>query len=200
MRFSSYEHLPRVQPLRPVPFDAVAGDPGEAVVAGDKPLVYVAFGTVFNQPRLFAAVIEGVTRHDVDVLVTVGPVTDPAALGAVPPNVRVERYLPQTAVLPQCAAVISHAGSGTFLASLGLGIPQLCLPQAADQFINAGQGAAAGVALALGPADAAADPIANALGRLLGDESFAGAAGRVAGEIDAMPGPDEVAGVLERMV
>lgn len=200
IRFGSYHHVPRVQPLRPVLFDTVGGEPAEPVTAGEKPLVYVTFGTVFNHPGLFAAAMEGVARLDVDVLVTVGPAADPGALGAVPPNVRVERYVPQSSVLPHCAVVASHAGSGTFLASLGCGIPQLCLPQAADQFINAGQGAAAGTALALPPAGASADAIAGALGRLLHEPAFAAAARRLAGEIEAMPGPDEVAGVLERLV
>ena len=200
MRFGSYDHVPQVQPLRPVPFDAVEADPGEPVAAGDRPLVYLTFGTVFNDPGLFSAAVAGVARHDVDVLVTVGPAADPAALGDVPPNVRVERYVPQTAVLPHCAVVASHAGSGTFLASLGLGIPQLCLPQAADQFINAGQGTASGAALTLTPGEASADAIADAVGRLLHEPAFAGAARRLAAEIEAMPGPDEVARLLEEVV
>ena len=200
MRFGSYDHLPRVQALRPVPYDGVDGDGGEPVLAGEKPLVYLTFGTVFNDPRLFAAAMEGVAALDVDVLVTVGPTADPAALGAVPPNVRVERYVPQTVVLPHCAVVASHAGSGTFLASLSLGIPQLCLPQGADQFINAGQGAASGAALTLPPGQASPEAIADAVRRLLQEPAFAGAAGRVAHEIAAMPGPDEVAGVLEELV
>jgi MGT family glycosyltransferase len=183
-----------------VPIDAVGDDAVEPVVAGEKPLVYLTFGTVFNDPGLFSASIAGVARLDVDVLVTVGPLADPEALGAVPANVRVERYVPQTAVLPHCAVVASHAGSGTFLAALGLGIPQLCLPQAADQFINAGQGAAAGAALALPPAEASADAISGAVERLLAEPAFGAAAGRVAGEMAAMPGPDEVAGVLEALV
>jgi UDP:flavonoid glycosyltransferase YjiC (YdhE family) len=200
MRFGRYDHVPHVQALRPVPFDAIGADVDRPVFAGDKPLVYVTFGTVFNDPGVFAAVLEAVAGLAVDVLVTVGPVADPAALGALPPNVRVERYVPQTAVLPHCAVVASHAGSGTFLASLGLGIPQLCLPQAADQFINAGQGAASGAAISLLPGDASADAVADALGRLLHEPAFAEAAGRVRIEIAAMPGPDEVAGVLESLV
>ena len=200
MRFGRYDHVPQVQPQRPVPYDGERGDLGEPVVAGDRPLVYLTFGTVFNEPRLFSAAVEGVARLDVDVLVTVGPVADPGALGAVPPNVRVERYVPQTVVLPQCAVVASHAGSGTFLASLGLGIPQLCLPQGADQFINAHQGAASGAALTLPPGEASPGAIADAVGRLLHEPAFAGAARRLAGEIEAMPGPDEVAGVLEELV
>ena len=197
MRFGRYDHVPQVQPLRPVPYDGEGGDPGEPVVAGDRPLVYLTFGTVFNEPRLFSAAVEGVARLDVDVLVTVGPAGDPGALGALPPNVRVERYVPQTVVLPHCSVVASHAGSGTFLASLGLGIPQLCLPQGADQFLNARQGAASGAALTLAPGEASPDAIADAVGRLLQEPAFAGAARRLAGEIEAMPGPDEVAGVLE---
>ena len=200
IRFGSYDHVPQVQALRPVPFDAIDGDVAEPVVAGDRPLVYLTFGTVFNEPRLFAAAMAGVAPLDVDVLVTVGPAADPGALGPVPPNVRVERYVPQTAVLPHCAVVASHAGSGTFLASLGLGIPQLCLPQAADQFINAGQGAASGAAITLGPGEASPDAIADAVGRLLHEPAFAGAARRLSGEIEAMPSPDDVAGVLESLV
>jgi len=197
MRSGSYDHVPQVQPLRPVPFDAVGEDLAEPVVAGARPLVYVTFGTVFNDPGLFSATMAVVADLDVDVLVTVGPAADPAALGAAPVNVRVERYVPQTAVLPHCSVVVSHAGSGTFLASMGLGIPQLCLPQAADQFINATQGAASGAALTLAPADASADAIADAIGRLLREPAFAHAAGRVREEIAGMPGPDDVAVVLE---
>jgi hypothetical protein len=199
IRFGSYDHVPRVQALRPVPFDTIGADP-VVLEAGDRPLVYVTFGTVFNEPGLFAAVIDGVAGLEVDVLVTVGPVADPAALGTVPPNVLVERYVPQTAVLPHCAVVASHAGSGTFLASLSLGIPQLCLPQAADQFINAGQGAMAGAAITLAPGEASAGAVAEAVERLLHEQPFADAAGRLAVEIAAMPGPDEVAGVLEGLM
>ena len=197
LRFGRYDHVPQVQPLRPVPFDGVEGNAGAPVVAGDRPLVYLTFGTVFNDPGLFSAAMKGVARLDVDVLVTVGPASDPGALGAVPSNVRVERYVPQTVVLPHCAVVASHAGSGTFLASLGLGIPQLCLPQGADQFINARQGAASGAALTLAPGEASPDAVAEAVGRLLQEPAFAGAARRLADEIEAMPGPDEVAGALE---
>jgi UDP:flavonoid glycosyltransferase YjiC (YdhE family) len=200
LRFGSYDHVPQVQALRPVPFDAATDSPGQPVVAGDRPLVYLTFGTVFNDPGLFSAAMEGLAGLDVDVLVTVGPAADPAALGAVPPNVRVERYVPQTQVLPHCAVVASHAGSGTFLATLGLGIPQLCLPQAADQFINAGQGAASGAALTLAPGEASAEAIAGAVGRLLHEPAFAAAARRLAAEIEAMPGPDEVARRLEELV
>jgi len=195
-------HLGRARPLRPVPFDAVGGESDRAPqkTAGRR-RVYVTFGTLFNDiAAAFSAAVAGVAGLDVDVLVTVGPEGDPAALGVLPTNVRVERYVPQTAALPGCAAVVSHAGSGTFLAALGLGIPQLCMPQAAGQFVNARRGAAAGAALALDPTEVSAEAVAGAVRRLLDDASFAAAVRSVAAEIAAMPAPDQVAAVIEGLL
>jgi UDP:flavonoid glycosyltransferase YjiC (YdhE family) len=197
MRPGGDGHVHRIQALRPVPLPEGEAPPAPA----RRPLVYLTFGTVFNEVgEAFRNAVEGVARLDVDVLVTVGPAADPGALGPVPANVRVEQYVPQTSVLPACAAVVSHAGSGTFLATLGFGIPQLCLPQAADQFINAAQGAASGAALTLLPGDASADAVQAATARLLGDPAIVAAARRVQAEIAAMPSPDDVAGALESLV
>ena len=54
-------------------------------------------------------------------------------LGSLPGNVHVSRVIPQSLLLPRCSAVVSHGGSGTLLAALAHGLPQVCLPQAADQ-------------------------------------------------------------------
>ena len=71
--------------------------------------------------------------------------------GDQPANVQVAEFIPQEELLPRCAAVVSHAGSGTFLAALSAALPQLLLPQAADQWLNAEAGASGGVALRLMP-------------------------------------------------
>jgi MGT family glycosyltransferase len=204
MRLGPAPHVPRIQDLRPVPFDAVEGDdapfaPTRATSAG--PLVYLTFGTVFNPSApVLRAALAAVAALDVEVLVTVGPRGDPAVLGPQPANVRVERYVPQTTLLPRCAAVVSHAGSGTVLACLGLGIPQVCLPQGADQFINAAQTEAVGAAVSLLPDDASSPAIAAAVSRALTDPIIAGSAARVGEELAAMPGPDQVASRLEALL
>src|SRR5262249_43735826 len=109
----------------------------------DAPLVYVTMGTVFNDPEPLRVVLAALAELDVRVLVTVGPQAAPAVVGTQPAHVRVERYVPQTLVLPHCDVVVSHARSGTVLAALTLGLPQACLPQGADQFLNAGAVASA---------------------------------------------------------
>jgi MGT family glycosyltransferase len=157
-------------------------------------------GTVFNNPALFAGVVAGLAELDVRVLVTVGPQGDPSVVGDQPDHVRVENYVPQSEVLPLCAVVVSHAGSGTALAALALGLPQLCLPQGADQFLNAAAVAQAGAGLSLPPDGASSDAIRDAVRRLLAEPSYRDAAVRVSRSIAEMPSPEDVAAVLEQMV
>ena len=195
--------VPRRQLLQPViysgPVDGSAPLPFPAS-RPDAPLVYVTMGTVFNDPALFGQLVAGLADLDVRVLVTVGPQGDPGMLGDQPDHVRIERFAPQSAVLPHCAVVVSHAGSGTALAALALGIPQLCLPQGADQFLNAAAIARFGAGLALAPEAASSESIRAAVQRLLVEPAHREAAGRVAASIAAMPTPDEVGGVLEDLV
>jgi UDP:flavonoid glycosyltransferase YjiC (YdhE family) len=129
---------------------------------------------------------------------TTGPLADPADLGSQPANVRVERFIPQDELLPGCALVASHAGSGTFLGALAHGLPQLLLPQAADQFLNATAAAQGGVGVVVTPEELTVASVREAALRVLGDASFAERAGRVADEIAAMPTPEEAAAALER--
>jgi UDP:flavonoid glycosyltransferase YjiC (YdhE family) len=117
-------------------------------------------------------------------------------LGAQPDHVQVESWVDQPAVLDRCSAVVSHGGSGTFLGALARGLPQLCLPHAADQFRNAEGGVRAGAALALGPDDVTAASIRTAAERLLAEPAFREAALRVAAEIGGMPAAEEVVALL----
>jgi UDP:flavonoid glycosyltransferase YjiC (YdhE family) len=204
------DHVPRRQLVRPVAGTGLSGNtPAESVPVeslplpggpADVPIVYVTMGTVFNDVGPLRVVLAALADLPVRVLVTVGPNGDPDALGDQPLNVRVERYVPQAAVLPHCELVVSHGGSGTVLSTLALGIPQLCLPQGADQFLNAAAVAASGAGLALTPAEASIETVAEAIGRLLTGASYREEARRVGASIEAMPSADEVVGVLETLV
>lgn len=195
------DHLGARQLLRPIPF---AGATDESVRTDitdrtGRPLVYLTFGTFFNDGDAFRAALAGIRDLGVGLVVTVGPDGDPAAFGPQPPRVVVERYIPQTLLLPACDVVASHAGSGTVLAALALGIPQLCLPQAADQFLNAAAVARAGAGLAISPEEADAAGVGDAIRRLLDDSGFRVQARRVADEIASMPSPEAVVTVLEAL-
>jgi hypothetical protein len=184
-------HLPAVQLVRPA--DPIASDDSA------EPLVYITLGTVFNDDLpLFLLAVEAAREIGIRVVVTLGPGNDPAVLGPQPSHVTVEQFIPQSELLPACAAVVSHAGSGTFLAALAAGVPQVLVPQAADQFLNAQAGEEGGVAIAVPRAEASVARVREALERVIGDDTFRGAAQRVRSEISAMPAPGEVVAELER--
>jgi UDP:flavonoid glycosyltransferase YjiC (YdhE family) len=101
--------------------------------------------------------------------------------------------VPQHVVLPHCTGVVSHGGSGTALGALAVGLPQLCLPQGADQFLNAAAIASSGAGLSVSPSEVTAEAVRHCLERLLRDASFASAAQRIADDIAAMPSPADTA-------
>lgn len=194
-------HVPRRQLLRPVADDGQLGSSPLPLPDArlDAPLVYVTMGTVFNSPEPLQVVLAALGELDVRAVVTVGPHADPGILGTTPTHVRVERYVPQTLLLPHCDLVVSHAGSGTVLSTLTLGLPQLCLPQGADQFLNAAAVVSAGAGLSLLPGEGTADAVRDAVVLLLNDVSFRDQADRVSASIASMPSPDDVAAMLEAL-
>ncbi|MGH9279631.1 MAG: glycosyltransferase [Acidimicrobiales bacterium] len=187
-------------PIRPVPFDAVAGEGLPEWVDGlpDQPTVYVTLGTLDNDaPEVFGAVVAGLRGERVNVIVTVGPDGDPDDLGPAPPNVHVERYLPQSQLFPRCDAVVTHGGSGTLLAALAHGLPLLLLPQGANQFWNAERCAELGVGIRLLPGNVDALAVRASMQRLLSEPAYHAAAADLAEEIADMPPPEAAVAVVE---
>jgi UDP:flavonoid glycosyltransferase YjiC (YdhE family) len=194
LQFREDTHVRNATPLRPVfwtpPFSDTSSWQPDVV----HPRIYVTFGTVFNEPgAAFGNAVHAASEVGAQVLVTVGHNGDVHAFDPLPRSVTVAPFVPQSEVLEWCDVVVSHAGSGTFLGSITAGIPQLCLPQAADQFRNAAACERAGVGFSLGPGAASADAIRDALRHLLHGHDFHDATALLATEIAAMPHPDEVA-------
>jgi UDP:flavonoid glycosyltransferase YjiC (YdhE family) len=156
--------------------------------------MHLTLGTVFHQrrPGVLETAIAGLRELPVNLVVTVGPDVAPDRFGSQPPHVLIERYLPHALLLPRCDLVVSQGGAGILLGALAHGLPQLVLPQGADQFDNGAAAQRAGVALTLD--DSAVTPLAitEAVGQLLGDPRYAAAARAVQKEIDTMPSADDV--------
>ncbi|MFC9258159.1 glycosyltransferase [Amycolatopsis thailandensis] len=183
--------------LRPVPCSEP--DPWR-LEKTSRPLIYLTLGTAFGTPEVLGAAIRGLSTLDAEVLVASGRVR-PEELGALPDNVTVRAWLPQAELLPHVDAVVHHGGSGTTLGALGVGAPQLILPQGADHFANAEALGAAGAALSLLPGELSAEAVAERTRKLLprhGNTEHRDAALAIADEIARMPSPDEVARTLPK--
>jgi len=186
----------RSLPLRPVPWAPTAASmppwPDKR-----RPRVYVTLGTVaFGAVEVLRRAVLETAAHDVDVLVAVGPEGDPTLLGDLPSNVRLERFVPQAEVLRQVDLAVHHGGAGTMLGVLANGLPQLILPQGADQPFNAIAIERAGAGRALSNEAQTPGAIEAAVGALLADGPERLAAKRIAAEIAAMPSPAEIAASL----
>jgi UDP:flavonoid glycosyltransferase YjiC (YdhE family) len=112
----------------------------------------------------------------------------PRELGALPPNVEAHSWIALDALVATCDAAISHGGFGTVLAMLVEGLPQIVLPQGADQYYNADALVRRGAALRPDPNDITA----GMLTELLQDARLRRAAEEVGDEIAAMPAPADI--------
>lgn len=217
-------------PLAPGPAGAIrcrlprgageAGTPGRPAgpasgwaSSDGRPLVYASLGTMASGtalfPGLYRDLVDLLSGLPVRALITTGPGGDPAAVGALPPNVRVTEWVRPEQVLPHAAAAISHGGFGTTLGALGYGVPLVVLPLfAGDQWQLARRVAdtGAGIALPRHPEPGrrsldrpAADVLAELPGavlRVLDDARHRDAASRLADRMAALPEIDEVVGDL----
>jgi UDP:flavonoid glycosyltransferase YjiC (YdhE family) len=181
--------------LRPVPLPI---RPREVT---RQPIVYVTFGTLFNSNLgLFRTALEAFAGEPVDVVMTVGRDQDPAELAPFPSNARVEQFIPQAEVLPSCAAIVHHGGAGTTFGALAHGLPQVILPQGADNYEHAAMCESAGAAITLQPEMVTPANLATALRRVLNTDACATASRIYADEIAAMPDAVSVATALRSWV
>jgi hypothetical protein len=186
---------PYGRPSRYVPFNGPCVLTDHPRERPTRPRIAVTFGSVVPH-RLGVApvlpVLAAAGEVAAEFILALGPI-DPADVGPVPDNVRVmNSYVPLSALLPTCAAVIHHGGPATVLATLDAGLPHLVLPQMADQFVNAEALRRRGCGLVADGTD-----LAPTIGQLLVDPGVAAAAKEVRAEMAALPSPHETA---ERLV
>ena len=167
-------------------------------LAGRRTL-YLTLGTIFNTESgdLFSRVLAGLGGLGLEVVVTVGHGIDPAELGPQPRHVHVERYVPQASLLPHCAAVVHHAGSGSVLGALAYGLPMVGIPLGADQPLNAARCTALGVGQALDALTLTPDDVLAVTSAVLTEDQYRNSAERVQAEISALASIQDTLAVLE---
>jgi UDP:flavonoid glycosyltransferase YjiC (YdhE family) len=130
--------------IRPHIFDQSGNEslPGWVAQLPAQPTIYVTLGTEVNRdpefyPGVLQTIIAGLRDAPVNLIVTLGRDNNPVDFGPQPANVHIERYIPQSLVLPHCDLLVMHGGSNSLLAALDLGRPMVVVPLIADQFFNA---------------------------------------------------------------
>jgi UDP:flavonoid glycosyltransferase YjiC (YdhE family) len=171
----------------------------------DQPLIYLSFGTEVPSPTrsyfpgVYRDALNALAGLGVRVLVAIGNRRDPAELGPLPASVRVERWVPQAAVMHAAAATVGHGGSGSVLSALAAGVPMALVPMFADQPFNARLVAGLGAGLMLDDGPASMPALEPAVRELLDDARFRDRAQRIADEMRALPPVDDAVDALSAL-
>ena len=172
-----------------------------AMLGTERPFVYASAGTeVLSTSFPWRELFDALAEMDVDAVATIGAYVDLDGLGALPGNVRAERFVPQAELLGRASAVVSHGGAGTVLGAAAHGRPQAVVPLFADQWENGVAVTDAGCGIVLEPDRRSADNLGQALRTLLEHTSHRDAARRVAQEMHVMPSASDVTLEIEALV
>lgn len=101
-------------------------------------LIYISLGTMLNNdPDFFLLCMEAVGQLGSNCILSVGYKVDIQALGAIPPNIRIERFVDQVEVLGRADLFLTSGGMASIQEAIYTGTPMLVIPQTTEQHITA---------------------------------------------------------------
>jgi MGT family glycosyltransferase len=139
---------------------------------GDDPLVLIAPSTSQDPDhRLLHAALRGLADAPVRVLATYNRRLPSRPL-PVPDNTTVVDWVSYARTLPHCDAIVCHAGHGTLVRALSLGVPVIACPVAGDMNENAARLVWAGAGVRVPRRFISSRPLRHAVELTLGDPSI----------------------------
>lgn len=187
--------------------DAPAGSPPEwlASIPQDTPIAVITLGSVFTGDLgFFSWGAQAAAREGLLPIVAMG--WNPVAaekkaelLAALPKGTRLLNWIPFDHVLPRAQIMIHHGGMGTTHQAVVHGLPQIVVPHAADQRIQARRVAQAKVGLNLSAHDVRQGMLRTAVKALRDDARIQETARRLAAEMAALGGAEHAARALTNM-
>ena len=178
-----------------------ATDPDWALPEGfrsnDERLVYLSLGSLGSADvELMRTLVAELAETPHRFVVSKGPQHE---LYELAENMVGEEFLPQTSILPQVDAVITHGGNNTVTESFFFGKPMLVLPLFWDQYDNAQRVDELGFGTRLSTYEHTADELRGALDRLLADEPLRERMRTIAERLRRHPGTTLAADLIERV-
>ncbi|HZF44400.1 MAG TPA: glycosyltransferase [Sphingomonadaceae bacterium] len=162
-----------------------------------RPLVFCSLGSLQgSRGEIFRNVASACHELGLRLVVAHGGRLAPRDAARLPGDPLVAAYLPQRAVLAQCAVAITHAGFNTVLDALSFGVPLVAIPLAFEQPATAARLARAGVAEIVAKG-AGPKALKRAVARVLAEPGYREAAGRVRADITAAGGVTRAADLVE---
>ncbi|WP_435006754.1 nucleotide disphospho-sugar-binding domain-containing protein [Tundrisphaera lichenicola] len=145
-------------------------------IQGEIPTIYATMGSS-GRPGLLSKILDALADLPVQVIAaSAGKLIE----GVIPPNARIEPYLPGKEAASRSMLVICNGGSPTTQQALGIGIPVLGLAENLDQHLNMRGIESRGAGVLIRSEDAGPSEIRSAVLRMMEDPSFGSAARELA--------------------
>ncbi len=167
--------------------------------AGEGPLVLVAPSTAQDpEHRLLRAALDGLGSEPIRVLATFNrrPMAGPVE---VPANTRLVEWVSYSKAMPECAAVICHAGHGTMARALACGCPVVAVPHCGDMAENAARADWSGAGVRLPWRALRPSTLRLAVRRALAEDSLGARARELAAWAKANDGASGAADLVEEL-
>jgi MGT family glycosyltransferase len=170
----------------------------EPLASGDGPLVYLSLGSLGSADvELMQGLIDTLAGARHRVIVSMGPQHESLRLAD---NMTGAEFLPQTSILPQVDAVVTHGGNNTVTECLHFGRPMVVLPIFWDQHDNAQRVHETGFGIRLDTYGHAPEELTGALDRVLGDGALRERLAGLSRRLRAAPGTVVAADAIERVL
>ena len=168
-----------------------------ATRASGRPVVLVTQGTIATDPaNVIAPALEGLASEDVLVVVAGA---DPTALGAIPANARVARFVPFGLLMPMVDVYLTNGGFGGVMIALSHGVPVISAGTTEDKAEVGTRVAYAGVGINLKTNHPKPTRIRDAVRKVLDDPQYRARASAIRRELAERDGPGAAVELLEEL-
>jgi MGT family glycosyltransferase len=169
----------------------------ERLASSDEPLVYLSLGSLGSgDVELMRKLIGSLADAPYRVIVSKGPQHAELELAG---NMAGAEFLPQTSILPQVDAVITHGGNNTVTECLHFGKPMVVPPLFWDQYDNAQRVQETGLGIRLDTYGHEPGELMGAVDGLLADAPLRERLAAMSRRLRAAPGTEKAAGLIERL-
>ncbi len=159
------------------------------------PLVYLSLGSLGSADvALMQKLVDSLADAPYRVIVSKGPQHE---LLRLPDTMAGEEFLPQTSILPQVDAVITHGGNNTVTECFHFGKPMVVLPLFWDQYDNAQRVQETGYGLRLDTYGHAPEELLAAVDQVLSDTDMHARLAAASARLQAHKGTERAAGLIE---
>jgi UDP:flavonoid glycosyltransferase YjiC (YdhE family) len=163
-------------------------------------VVLVTQGTIanFNFDELIQPTLMALADDDMLVIAATGrPATE---LMVVPPNARVESFIPFDRLLPKVDVLVTNGGYGTVNQALSLGVPIVVAGETEDKALISARVAWTGAGISLGTQDPTQEQIGTAVRAVLADSRYRDRAQAIQQNFKEYSAPDSITRAVESLI